>query len=135
MGRTIEKNGHKIEVVQKGLQMGTLQFTPGESHLLKSCLSWAGKLANAPVLPPEVGHHPFVVRFGTEGVHSLERTDKAGFVKFAMRDLDTIIELVDNGVACHSTNLEVQKLDRLKRGPRGSGNASGNGPDTFDGRF
>lgn len=133
MGRIIAKNGHQVEVVQKGLQLGTLFFSPGESHLLKSCLSWAGKLADAPVLPPEVSHHPFIIRFGSEGEHSLERTDKTGFLKFNLRDLDTLIELVDNGVACHSTNLEVQKLDKLRRGPRGSGGGS-HGPDIFDGR-
>lgn len=133
MGRIITKDNHKIEVVQKGLILGTLSFSPGESHLLKSCLTWASKLADAPVLPPEVGHHPFVVRFDINGVHSLERTDAPGYVKFKLNELDDLIELIDGGVACHSTNLEIQKLDKQRRGPRGSG-ASGHGPDIFSGR-
>lgn len=135
MGKVIEQDNHRIEVLNQYLVLDTLSFTPGEAVHLKNCLTWARRLQDVNVLPPQVSHSPFVVEFNASGVHTLKRTSHKdnGKCEFKFSELDLLMSLIDNGVSFHTTGLEVSRLNEARRGPRGAGRIEG--PDIHGGRY
>lgn len=133
MGKSIEKDGFKVDVLPGSLKVGTLSFSPAEAAKMTSLLSWAGNMASMEVLPPTIGHAPFEVIFVDDGTHALCRTDAKGLVKFRFEQIDALVSIINNGIETHKNNLDVQSDSRLRNRGR-MATVGANAPDIIDGR-
>lgn len=133
MGKSIEKDGFKVDVLPGYLKVGTLSFSPAEAAKMTSLLSWAGNMASMEVLPPTIGHVPFEVIFVDDGNHALRRTDAKGLVAFRFEQIDALVSIINNGIEAHKNNLDVQSDSRLRNRGR-MATVGANAPDIIDGR-
>ena len=133
MGKTIEKDGFKVEVFPGKLRVANLDFSAGESTRLTGLISLAGQMASMKALPPSIGHSPFVIAFNNTGNHLLHREGTDSGVWFKINQTDALVGIINHGVEAHKNQLNVQSADRLRN--RGNIRAPGvNAPDIIDGR-
>lgn len=133
MGKSIEKDGFKVEMLPGSLRVATLNFSPADAAKITNLLSWASNMASMKALPPQVGHTPFEVKFANDGNHLLHRVDAKGEVVFRFEQIDALVNIINHGVEAHKNQLNVQSADRLRS--RGRTVAAGtNSPDIIDGR-
>jgi len=134
MNTFIEKNGFRIEITPQFLSIQGVKFSPGEANKVISVLVWAARMSEMKALPPTVADGFFTVTFSEDGNHTLTRNDErsANKVTFTFSQVNTLVDLINNGVEGFKNNMEIQSLDRLKA--RGKVSIVGaNFPDIIEG--